>query len=492
MREKRVSHGSPLSGGRARGAARRKARLFVSGLTAAAIMSGAVTAQAAMASTPTVNTNYPIAGITGTPDGRGYWEVASDGGVFSFGTAQFYGSAASIQLAAPVVGITSTPDGKGYWLVAADGGVFAFGDAGYFGSMGGKPLNSPVVGMSATPDGGGYWLTAKDGGVFAYGDAQFAGSMGGKPMNAPVVGIAGSGGTTGYWLAGADGGIFAFNAPFSGSMGGKPLNAPMAGIARSGSGTGYWMVGADGGVFGFGGAPVPGSMGGKPLNAPVVGMAGTPSGNGYWLVASDGGVFAFGDAPYLGRAVLTSTPPPPPPGGQQMPANLMLSTSGAAFIAAFEGFSAVPYNDPSQAQNCTIGYGHLIHAGPCTSTDKQNWGSITVQQGQALLQSDVNTRFVPALRTGIPATPLTQTQFDALIDWIYNEGAGVITGSSSVRNALRVSPPQYSAVPQDLMNYVSADGKKLCGLYRRRISEGNLWSTGSYARLSPACPPGYN
>jgi hypothetical protein len=36
--------------------------------------------------------------------------------------------------------MAATPSGKGYWLVAADGGVFSFGDAGFFGSEGGKPL----------------------------------------------------------------------------------------------------------------------------------------------------------------------------------------------------------------------------------------------------------------------------------------------------------------------------------------------------------------
>jgi hypothetical protein len=30
-----------------------------------------------------------------TPNGGGYWLVASDGGVFSFGNAQFYGSEGS-------------------------------------------------------------------------------------------------------------------------------------------------------------------------------------------------------------------------------------------------------------------------------------------------------------------------------------------------------------------------------------------------------------
>ena len=42
----------------------------------------------------------------------------------------------------PVVGMASTPDGKGYWLVAADGGIFSFGDAVFHGSMGGIPLNA--------------------------------------------------------------------------------------------------------------------------------------------------------------------------------------------------------------------------------------------------------------------------------------------------------------------------------------------------------------
>jgi hypothetical protein len=35
---------------------------------------------------------------------------------------------------APCVGIAATPTGKGYWLVFADGGVFTFGDAQFFGS----------------------------------------------------------------------------------------------------------------------------------------------------------------------------------------------------------------------------------------------------------------------------------------------------------------------------------------------------------------------
>ncbi|MDA8359095.1 MAG: penicillin acylase family protein, partial [Actinomycetota bacterium] len=108
----------------------------------------------------------------------GYRMVASDGGVFSFGDAQFEGSMGSAALNKPIVGIAATPDGKGYWEVASDGGVFAFGDAQFEGSMGGKPLSRPIVGIAATPDGKGYWEVASDGGVFSFGDAQFCGSIG--------------------------------------------------------------------------------------------------------------------------------------------------------------------------------------------------------------------------------------------------------------------------------------------------------------------------
>jgi len=64
----------------------------------------------------------------------------------------------------PIVGMAATPDGKGYWLVASDGGIFSFGDATFYGSMGNKTLNKPIVGMAAVPGGGGYWEVASDGG----------------------------------------------------------------------------------------------------------------------------------------------------------------------------------------------------------------------------------------------------------------------------------------------------------------------------------------
>ena len=94
-----------------------------------------------------------------------------------------------MKLNQPIVGMAATPDGKGYWLVASDGGVFSYGDAGFYGSTGSLKLNKPIVGITATPDGKGYWLTAADGGVFNYGDATSsarpAASSSTSPSSAP-------------------------------------------------------------------------------------------------------------------------------------------------------------------------------------------------------------------------------------------------------------------------------------------------------------------
>jgi hypothetical protein len=236
-----------------------------------------------------------------TPDGGGYWIATNDGGVFSYGNAQFHGSAAPYRPAAPIVGIAATPDGGGYWLAASDGGIFSFGNARFFGSLGGVHLNAPIVGIAGAPGGDGYTLVASDGGIFAFGGAHFFGSLGGVPLNAPVTGIALTKGGGGYTLVAADGGTFDFgDARFYGSLGGVHLNAPVVGIARTPGGNGYILVGSDGGIFCFGDAVFAGSAGSLHLNAPVAAIAKAASGNGYWLVGWDGGIFSYGGAGFFG------------------------------------------------------------------------------------------------------------------------------------------------------------------------------------------------
>jgi hypothetical protein len=70
--------------------------------------------------------NRPIVGMAATRSGGGYWLVASDGGIFSFGDAQFYGSTGAFALDQPIVGITTSIAGSHYLLAAADGRTFGF------------------------------------------------------------------------------------------------------------------------------------------------------------------------------------------------------------------------------------------------------------------------------------------------------------------------------------------------------------------------------
>ena len=167
-----------------------------------------------------------------TPDGKGYWLVASDGGIFTYGDARFYGSTGNIHLNKPIVGMAATPSARAtgwspptagcsttgtpaspgpwaarrstvrssasppirwrraYWLVASDGGIFSFGGAPFFGSTGAINLVRPIVGMAASPDGAGYRFVASDGGVFCFGKAQFYGSTGNISLNKPIVAMA--------------------------------------------------------------------------------------------------------------------------------------------------------------------------------------------------------------------------------------------------------------------------------------------------------------
>ena len=136
-------------------------------------------------------------GLAPTVAGDGYWMVGGDGGVFSFGDAQFYGSTGGLRLNSPVLGLCPTPTGRGYWLYARDGGIFSFGDAPFFGSTGGFRLNRPIVAMAARPQGDGYWIVAEDGGVFSFGNAAFHGSGVGL-VKSNVVGLLAATGGAGY------------------------------------------------------------------------------------------------------------------------------------------------------------------------------------------------------------------------------------------------------------------------------------------------------
>ena len=258
-----------------------------------------------------VATSTAVAASPPAPAGHGYWLVGSDGGVFSFGDAQFYGSTGSLVLQKPVVGIVPTRDRGGYWLDASDGGVFSYGDTQFYGSIPGlglnpagsgkaHSLNAPIVGMVPSRDLGGYFMVASDGGVFAFGDAHFAGSCPGiGGCSGAAVAVMPDSSGNGYWLVTATGHVYTFgDAPYFGAPG--PQSSAITSAVATPDGEGYYILDANGQVFAYGDAN--GSLGNVPAGStggfnPASSIFATSTGGGYWVSDAKGDVFSFGDAP---------------------------------------------------------------------------------------------------------------------------------------------------------------------------------------------------
>ena len=126
----------------------------------------------------------PVAavGMAATPSGLGYWVAAADGRVFAFGDAVLQAAtgaspptvgagAGPPEPAAPTVAIAASPDGRGYWLLGRDGGVFSYG-VPFHGSVAERQPYERAVSLEATPSGAGYYVAGGDGAIFVFGDGD--------------------------------------------------------------------------------------------------------------------------------------------------------------------------------------------------------------------------------------------------------------------------------------------------------------------------------
>jgi YVTN family beta-propeller protein len=234
-------------------------------------------------STGNLKLQRPVVGITPTTDEGGYWLVASDGGIFSFGDSGFYGSIPGLGLApagttapkrlnAPIVGMVPSQSGNGYFMVASDGGVFAFGDAQFEGSCPGiGGCSGAAVGVAPDGSGKGYWLVTATGHIYTFGDAPYFGAPG--PQSSTITSIVRTPSGNGYWILDADGQVFAYgNAPYQGSLpsGAAGSLNPAAAIFATSDGGGYWISTALGKIYTFGDAPNDGDMSGTHLNGSII------------------------------------------------------------------------------------------------------------------------------------------------------------------------------------------------------------------------------
>jgi lysozyme len=146
------------------------------------------------------------------------------------------------------------------------------------------------------------------------------------------------------------------------------------------------------------------------------------------------------------------------------------SLKGVEFVAGWEGFSAVPYNDA--ADNATIGYGHLLHMGPVTDKDRKRWGTITRQRGQELLAEDLHTSELAV--NGYVKPPFSfQWRFDAIVSFVFNVGPTAFENSHLLQ-LLNGSRLRRGAA-DELLKWDHAGGVVLPGLLNRRKAERRLF-----------------
>ena len=151
---------------------------------------------------------------------------------------------------------------------------------------------------------------------------------------------------------------------------------------------------------------------------------------------------------------------------------MRISPRGLSLLKQFEGCRLIPYKD--SAGLWTIGYGHLIADGK-TLPDSAKY-KITQKQADLLLKYDVIPREKAVER--LCAVPLSQNEFDALVSFVFNLGAGCFQ-RSTIRQKLNRGDRAGAA--KVLLRYNRAGGKVIKGLVNRRMAEFKLFMSNQYA-----------
>lgn len=155
---------------------------------------------------------------------------------------------------------------------------------------------------------------------------------------------------------------------------------------------------------------------------------------------------------------------------------MQVSADGLDLIKKSEGFRGQVYRDVAGFP--TIGYGHLIKPGETFPN------GITEPQAAAILSSDVQEAEQAVAR--LVKVALTQGQFDALVDFCFNLGAGRLASSTLLRD---LNAGNHNSAAAQLLSWDHAGGVVVSGLKARREAELLLWNSSSpadYPRASAA------
>ena len=140
------------------------------------------------------------------------------------------------------------------------------------------------------------------------------------------------------------------------------------------------------------------------------------------------------------------------------------SKNGLPLTENFEGLRLTAYPDPAtHGDPWTIGYGH-------TGAEVHQGMTITQEQAEEFLMQDVQ-KAVQTVNSKVH-TDLTQNEFDALVDFVFNCGAGNFAGSTLLR---KINAGDMEGAALEFEKWTHADGKVMAGLIKRRHAEAVLF-----------------
>ena len=136
-------------------------------------------------------------------------------------------------------------------------------------------------------------------------------------------------------------------------------------------------------------------------------------------------------------------------------------------IETSEGFSAKPYKCPAGVWTIGLGSTRYEDGTPVKPTDPP----ITLDRSRQIVAATLASEYEPAVQRYVQV-PLTQGQYDALVDFAYNAGAQNLRTSTLLK---KLNAGDYSGASAEFSKWVNGGGKKLPGLVKRREAERQLF-----------------
>jgi len=140
------------------------------------------------------------------------------------------------------------------------------------------------------------------------------------------------------------------------------------------------------------------------------------------------------------------------------------SEVGKNLIKEFEGFRVTAYICPAGV--VTVGYGTTRIQGKAV----QLGTTITTDEADMLLEEDLKS-FEDAVNQNV-REEISQNQFDALVAFVYNVGAGNFKKSTLLK---KINAGEFNQAADEFLKWNKAGGKVLKGLTRRRTAERELF-----------------